>query len=63
MKLKNKLSPILLIGLSITSLLMITNRFITSVPDLIAIPLSVIGLIFIIIGGYKSNCCNNNIDC
>ena len=51
---KKTVSPILGIGLIIFIILTIIERFIVSISDWVAIPLLVVAIIFIVVGGLKS---------
>lgn len=50
---KKTISPILRIGLFIFIMLTIIERFIVSISDWVAIPLLVVAIILIIVGGLK----------
>ena len=50
---KKTISPILVAGLFIFVLLNITERFITPVSNWVAIPILIISIILVILGGFK----------
>lgn len=51
---KKTISPLLGIGLFIFAVYTIVQRFITSISDWIAIPLLVVAIVLIIVGGLKT---------
>lgn len=51
---KKAISPILGIGLLVFAIQTIIDRFVTPVSDWIAIPILVVAIIFIIVGGLKT---------
>lgn len=50
---RKELSPLVKAGLLITVVILVTDRFITEVPDIIVIPVLVLAIILILIGGWK----------
>lgn len=46
-------TPLVKIGLLIVVVTLITDRFITEVPDIIVIPVLVLAIVLILIGGWK----------
>lgn len=48
-----ELSPMVKIGLLIVVVVLFSDRFITEVPDVIVIPVLVLAIILILIGGWK----------
>lgn len=51
---KKTISPLLGTGLLIYALLTVIERFVTPIPDLIAIPLIIVAIILIFFGGLKT---------
>ncbi|WP_161802945.1 hypothetical protein [Caloranaerobacter sp. TR13] len=51
---KQTISPLLGIGLIIIALNIMIERFITRIPDWIAIPILLVAIVLIIIGGLKA---------
>ncbi|WP_160679737.1 hypothetical protein [Clostridium sp. C8-1-8] len=51
---KKAISPILGIGLLISVMYRITERFIMPIPNWFAIPLLLVAIILIIVGGFKT---------
>ena len=51
---KKTLSPLLTVGLLIVVLLNLVNRFVTPLSDWVAIPLALLAIVLIIVGGLKS---------
>lgn len=48
-----ELTPLVKIGLLIVVVILITDRFITEVPDLIVIPVLLLAIVLILIGGWR----------
>ena len=53
-KVKKTISPLLKIGLLIFVVITIVQRFITPISDWIAIPLLIVAIVLIFVGGFKT---------
>ena len=52
---KNKMmaSPILILGFTVVTLIQVVDRFIIVIPDSIAIPILLVAIFMLVIGGIK----------
>jgi hypothetical protein len=50
---QKNISPILVIGLIISTIYIIINRFIVSIPDFVAIPVLLIDIVLIVVGIFR----------
>jgi hypothetical protein len=48
-----ELTPLVKLGLLVVVVILITDRFITEVPDLIVIPVLLLAIVLILIGGWR----------
>lgn len=51
---KKTMSPLLKLGLGIFVVQTIVERFVISMPNLLAIPILVVAIVLIIVGGFKT---------
>lgn len=50
---KKAYSPFLVLGFSIVTIIQVVDRFIKEIPDSIAIPILLVAIVLLVIGGIK----------